>query len=328
VDTSHIEEVIGPTTDGGRAKGRSLRMAVQGCLHGELDSVYDTLLAYERQSSSKIDVLVCCGDFQSLRNQGDLPGMAVPDKYKTLGQFHAYYSGQKVAPILTLFVGGNHEASAYLQELPYGGWVAPNIYYMGLSNVLSLHIQGTNPNLNLNSGIRVGGLSGIYKSHDYHMGRHECPPYDRSSLRSVYHVRHVDVYRLTCLSSSSLSNKKMHVMVSHDWPRGVEQHGDTEGLLRKKPFFRQEVQENNLGSPAAETILMSLQPKWWFAAHLHVKFTATISHHNNNKEESSKPTPTSTRLVPSQVVAGQSKPQNPKTPKPLPYGKYIGKNYQ
>lgn len=42
-----------------------------------------------------------------------------------------YYSGEKKAPILTIFIGGNHEASNYLQELPYGGWVAPNIYYLG-----------------------------------------------------------------------------------------------------------------------------------------------------------------------------------------------------
>jgi len=32
---------------------------------------------------------------------------------------------------LTIFIGGNHEASNYLQELPYGGWVAHNIYYLG-----------------------------------------------------------------------------------------------------------------------------------------------------------------------------------------------------
>lgn len=44
-----------------------------------------------------------------------------------------YYSEEVAAPILTIFVGGNHEASNYLQELPYGGWVAPNIWYMGES---------------------------------------------------------------------------------------------------------------------------------------------------------------------------------------------------
>lgn len=43
-----------------------------------------------------------------------------------------YYSGEKKAPVLTVFIGGNHEASNHLQELPYGGWVAPNIYYLGM----------------------------------------------------------------------------------------------------------------------------------------------------------------------------------------------------
>ena len=57
----------------------------------------------------------------------------MPDKYKALGSFHKYYSGEAVAPCLTIFVGGNHENSQQLHSLPWGGWVAPNIYYMGLS---------------------------------------------------------------------------------------------------------------------------------------------------------------------------------------------------
>ena len=47
-----------------------------------------------------------------------------------------YYSGEKVAPVLTIFIGGNHEASNYLQELPYGGWAAPNISYLGYAGSL------------------------------------------------------------------------------------------------------------------------------------------------------------------------------------------------
>lgn len=42
-----------------------------------------------------------------------------------------YYSREKEAPVLTIFIGGNHEASNHLQELCYGGWAAPNIYYLG-----------------------------------------------------------------------------------------------------------------------------------------------------------------------------------------------------
>lgn len=43
--------------------------------------------------------------------------MAVPDKYKQIGTFYKYYSGQCIAPVLTIFIGGNHEASNYSQEL-------------------------------------------------------------------------------------------------------------------------------------------------------------------------------------------------------------------
>ena len=37
-----------------------------------------------------MDLLICCGDFQAIRNADDLAAMAVPDKYKQIGQFHRY----------------------------------------------------------------------------------------------------------------------------------------------------------------------------------------------------------------------------------------------
>jgi len=69
--------------------------------------------------------------------------------------FHKYYSGQSTAPVLTLFIGGNHEASNHLHELYYGGWVAPKIYYMGCSGVVKF------------GGVRIAGLSGIYNGRNY-----------------------------------------------------------------------------------------------------------------------------------------------------------------
>ena len=65
-----------------------------------------------------------------------------------MGTFYKYYSGEKKAPVLTLFIGGNHEATSYLSELPYGGWAAPNIYYMGFAAVVQfngLRISGKTP---------------------------------------------------------------------------------------------------------------------------------------------------------------------------------------
>ncbi|CAI7854606.1 unnamed protein product, partial [Closterium sp. NIES-54] len=137
-------------------------------------------------------------------------------------------------------------------------------------------------------GLRIGGLSGIYKSHDYRLGHYERAPYDNSQMRSIYHVREYDVTRLAALASlpsslsssvnGSLPSAHMDAFLSHDWPRGVEQHGDTASLLRTKPFFRGEVERNALGSPAGETLLHTLRPSYWFSAHLHVKFSALVKH--------------------------------------------------
>lgn len=124
-----------------------MRIAIEGCAHGELEKIYATIAALEADSE-KVDLLLCCGDFQATRNTGDLNCMAIPKKFHDMCSFHKYYSGELVAPILTVFIGGNHEASNYMQELPYGGWVAPNIYYMGYAGCVQVN------------GVRIAGLSG------------------------------------------------------------------------------------------------------------------------------------------------------------------------
>ena len=43
--------------------------------------------------------------------------MACPAKYRHMGDFKDYYDGTFVAPVLTIFIGGNHEASNHLREL-------------------------------------------------------------------------------------------------------------------------------------------------------------------------------------------------------------------
>jgi len=241
-----------------------MRVAVQGCCHGEMDAIYATLAAAEQRTGQKTDLLLCCGDFHSLRGAGDLDCIAVPAKYKQLGDFHKYYSGEREAPCLTIFIGGNHEASNYLQELGFGGWVAPNIYYLGYCGAVRV------------GHLRISGLSGIFKRHDYPLGHFEAPPYDRSTLRSVYHVRRHDVWKLQQLGG--VEDGVTDVMMSHDWPRGIARCGNTEELLRRKSFLRDEVNDNSLGSAPGEELLNALRPAYWFAAHLHVKFPALVAH--------------------------------------------------
>lgn len=79
------------------------QVVVEGCCHGELDKIYETMRHMEEQDGKKIDLLLCCGDFQAVRNLDDLECMACPPKYRHLATFYKYYSGEKVAPYPTIF---------------------------------------------------------------------------------------------------------------------------------------------------------------------------------------------------------------------------------
>ncbi|XP_017843793.1 lariat debranching enzyme [Drosophila busckii] len=242
-----------------------MKIAIEGCAHGELERIYETIEGIEKERNIKIDLLLCCGDFQSTRNVEDLQTMAVPRKYLDMCSFYKFYSGERLAPILTIFIGGNHEASNYLQELPYGGWVAPNIFYLGYAGVVNVN------------GIRIGGISGIYKGHDFLRGHHEFPPYSEQSCRSVYHVRQLEVFRLQQLSGN------LDIFMSHDWPRGIQEYGNKAQLLRFKPHFEEDIANGQLGSRPLEELLKMLQPSYWFAAHLHCKFAALVPHHRGKR---------------------------------------------
>jgi len=208
-----------------------------------------------------------------------------PPPLPQLNSFQKYFSGEKRAPVLTLFVGGNHEASNHLQELPHGGWVAPNIYFLGRASVVDLN------------GLRIGGLGGIYNDRHYRQGLYEAPPYSADTLRSVYYTRALDTFRLCQLQPPSdftgppdtlpdsfenpladPSGRAVGAFLSHDWPTGIAQHGNISNLLRRKRFLADEIANDSLGSPAGATVLSTLQPSHWFAAHLHTKFAALVRH--------------------------------------------------
>ena len=184
----------------------------------------------------------------------------MPAKYRRMGDYHEYYSGAKIAPYLTVFVGGNHEASNHLSELYYGGWVAPNIYYMGAANVLRL------------GPLRIAGLSGIWKGYDYRKQHFERLPYNRDDTNSIYHVRELDVRKLLSVRT------QVDIGISHDWPQGVEWLGDYNHLFKLKDLFEADANVGKLGSIAAKQCLARLRPPHWFSAHLHVKYPAVVRH--------------------------------------------------
>ena len=177
-----------------------------------------------------------------------------------MADFHEYYSGSRAAPYLTIFIGGNHEASNHLFELYYGGWVAPNIYYLGAANVLQI------------GPLRIAGLTGIWKPYDYPKPHFERLPYSQSETGSIYHVRELDTRKLLSLRS------QVDIGLSHDWPQGIEMLGDYKWLFKNKPHFRADSESGKLGSIAANQCLERLRPAYWFSAHMHTKYVAIVEH--------------------------------------------------
>ena len=196
--------------------------------------------------------------------------MSVPRKYRAIGDFHEYYSGTRTAPCLTIFIGGNHEASNHLWELYYGGWVAPRIYYLGAANVVRF------------GPLRIAGLSGIWKGYDYNKSHYERLPYDKDDLKSVYHVRELDVRKLLQIRTP------VDLGLSHDWPRGIEWMGNWKALFKQKEHFEPDARDGTLGSAAARYVMDRLRPRHWFSAHLHCKFTARVAHAVHTSEDQGK----------------------------------------
>jgi lariat debranching enzyme len=215
-------------------------VAVTGCVHGELDMMYERVDAAERHTGIKVDLILCTGDFQALRGDFDLPSMSCPPKYRKLGDFHHYYLKHKFARIPTIVVGGNHESTLYFSTAPHGGFIAPNIYYLGRCGVVNF------------GDLRIAGISGIYNQRDY-LKPLPAVPRNEKHYETLYKVRKSDVDSILRISSPD-------VFMSHDWPLGIYNYGDTEALMRKKPFLREQVSNDSLGSPANKLILDQLAP--------------------------------------------------------------------
>ena len=213
----------------------TINIAVAGCGHGELDAYYRMCDIFEKKGK-KIDLLIIAGDFQATRNQEDLGCMKSPAKYHRMVRldilrdlqvdFYKYYNGERTAPILTIYIGGNHEAVNYHREVHYGGWVAPNMYYLGCSNVLRY------------KGLRIGALSGIWKAEDYDRGYYETVPFQMQNGRfdprmvSSFHYRRLELLKLLAYPSP------LDIMISHDWPSRIVTYGDVQQILRRKPDFQ------------------------------------------------------------------------------------------
>ena len=241
-------------------KEETLNVIVTGCIHGSMDKMYKDIQQYSSSKNKKIDLILCTGDFESMRTNYDLKFLSCPEKYREMGDFHKYYSNKVKAPYLTIFIGGNHEASNYLEQNYYGGWVAHNIYYLGRSGVINV------------KGIRVGGLSGIFNKYDYFRGHFEKNENDiKGDKKTIFHYREFEIAKISHLKN------KLDIFLTHDWPTNLIKEEDKEYIYKLYPHNKNDIIEGTLGSFPAEFILRYLKPYYYICGHMHFYYTNTIN---------------------------------------------------
>ena len=238
----------------------TLNIIITGCIHGSLDKMYKDIKEYSSTSNKKIDMILCTGDFECMRTEKDLTFLSCPEKYREMGDFYKYYTSKAIAPYLTIFIGGNHEASNYLEQNYYGGWVAPNIYYLGRSGLINV------------KGIRIGGISGIFNKFDYFRGNFEKDEDDiKGDKKSIFHLREFDVVKMSHVKN------KIDIFMTHDWPTNLVSDEDKADVFKKRPHFKNDILEGTLGSFPGEFLLKYLKPSFFICGHMHFYYSNKIN---------------------------------------------------
>jgi lariat debranching enzyme len=242
------------------SEDRTINIIVTGCIHGCMDKMYKDIQEFEKQNKKKIDLVLCTGDFESIRNEEDLKFLSCPEHYRLMGDFHKYYDSKVKAPYLTIFIGGNHEASNYLEQIYYGGYVAENIYYLGRGGVINV------------KGLRIGGISGIFNKFDYFRGHFEKNENDiKGDKKSIFHYREFEIAKMSHIKN------KLDIFMTHDWPTNIIDSKDFNRIFKLYPQNKETILAGTLGSFPAEFILKLLKPNYYICGHMHFYYTNIIN---------------------------------------------------
>eukprot|EP00767_Chilomastix_cuspidata_P000672 gnl/Chilomastix_cuspidata/1181.p1 GENE.gnl/Chilomastix_cuspidata/1181~~gnl/Chilomastix_cuspidata/1181.p1 ORF type:complete len:390 (-),score=108.71 gnl/Chilomastix_cuspidata/1181:70-1239(-) len=260
-----------------------------GCVHGLFNQVYQRVDEH-LEKGNEIDLVVIAGDLQTFRRENDMQSSSLPLKYRKLGDFPDYFFGRKRAPVPTLLIHGNHENSDYLAQLPLGGYIAPNMFYLGRYGAVVFSVTRGG----VRESVRFVGLSGI----DYPGSRTRPmsnPPFRRmGDVRTAYHIRDFEYTAFEMLLAAAAEESvgpdpTPTVVLTHDWPAGVLRHPSHGSRVARR--FQVEMRKKgpecvgSVGYAASlRGALARFRPiarappplRMWVAAHHHHKFRATL----------------------------------------------------
>jgi lariat debranching enzyme len=238
------------------------KVFVTGCLHGSWDLLIDTVEKLIRDGTN-IELVLVNGDAQTFRKEEDMLSFAAPKKYHLMGSFYKIASGERKVPCPVVLISGNHEAMDLVFQLPFGGYIAPNVYYMGRGGQL------------LVGDILISGISGLYKSGEYYNPVKETFPLRTpADIHTAIGIRAFTDFQLFGL-------KKTQIMMSHDWPSTIPSKYATNFLRKVRPDLIESDMKGTFGLPLGMKFIEEVKPSTWFAAHHHLSMTIKINDQTN-----------------------------------------------
>jgi lariat debranching enzyme len=253
-------------------------VAFLGDTHGNINTMYAMVSAWEKRTGLTIDLVVQVGDFGFWLSEDSVDKMTAKhaqvliDRMKERGEeirkicgdFPDYILGEREAPKKTLVIRGNHEDQEYLMGLEkklmedhpddYTSRmieVVPNMFYLPDGHVVDI------------DGVRFGGLGGnfsirTFENWDYwDEARHKPQRYGEK--RRLNHF--------TRDRWEALAREKMDVLLFHDAPTGMGLVG-AKGLLFPKDEMTEEIY-GQLGCPLLTDLIEIVKPQHVFCGHWH-----------------------------------------------------------
>ena len=256
-----------------------MEVFVAGCIHGDWDMLVDEVTKLISEGRP-IKLVLVNGDCETFRNLEDINSYSKKDeKLKKgkkiedlLGSFYKLYNGEKKAPCLFILIGGNKECVDLFSQLPFGGFIAPNIYYTGRATVIDY------------KGIRISALGGNYSPKSYNQPLNiKIPVIETPLIKQAQHFRSFNIYQLLCYQDIP-DHLKMHFFMTHEWPFRLprERADELRSQLHQYPIdetFSKKLEnliKSYYGIPPSNNLIASLQPEYWTAAHLHLPFSTEI----------------------------------------------------
>lgn len=229
-----------------------MRVVIFSDTHGEWHSMY------ERALREQADVVLHCGDIETLRDENDLAYYIAPKKYKrkymegTEPFEYQYYYEQGGVPLLTFFIAGNHENWNYLYKYIQGPVRLINrFFYMGNYGFFSM-----------GGHLNIAGLSKVHVADtvDYYTmtDAGERIPFrwhpKHIKMQSPKHAKgyhECDFDNLVRL----IDGRRVDILLLHENPLSVFETGSKAGRI--------------YGSKDIDILIRKLRPAYVFCGHMH-----------------------------------------------------------